>query len=176
MESAIWRVEALAVPAWHERCARCDRIRPHESTQRFRVNAQGSRHDVWLVYRCPHCSARRNRRIGRRLRVGELAPDLLAAYLGNDPGLARLHAFDLRSLQPLPYRVERPPLVSARPLPIRIAQRFDCGVRWDRFLARELGWSRDRVARAWREGAIEVNGVARPSRLVRNGQEVELRQ
>ncbi|RIK91863.1 MAG: thioredoxin domain-containing protein, partial [Proteobacteria bacterium] len=38
-----------------------------------------------------------------------------------------------------------------------------CGVRWDALLARELGWSRTRVARARAGGAIriEAHGHAR---------------
>ncbi len=175
MESCVWRVVALAVPAWPEPCARCDRIRPHESTWRFRVNAQGSRHDVWLVYRCPHCGNRRNRRIARRLRARELGSSALAGYLGNDPDLARAHAFEVSARQPLPYRVEREVLTDARPLRILVEQRFDCCIRWDRFLAGEFDWSRSRVARAWRTGAIEIPGVARASRMVRNAQTVELR-
>jgi len=54
LDPLVWRVLPLGVPAWPECCSRC--AAPElESTSRFRVNANGVLHDVWLLYRCPSC-------------------------------------------------------------------------------------------------------------------------
>jgi hypothetical protein len=55
-----------------------------------------------------------------------------------------------------------------------IEQPLFCGVRWDRFLARELAWSRAQVARALRDGRARVWPAARPHRPVRDGDRLEL--
>ena len=166
----LWRVEVLGTPAWRERCARCGRPSDGECTGRFRVNSNGERHDVWLLYRCQLCGDTRKRRLAHRCRAGELPAGSLELYLSDDPAWARRHAFELAPLAPLPYRVSRPALPSDGALVARIAQREPCGERWDRFLARELGWSRGQVVRAARAGALRFEHGAGLAQCVRDGQ------
>lgn len=166
MDPLVWRVLPLGVPAWPERCSRC--AAPElESTSRFRVNANGVLHDVWLLYRCPSCGLPRKRSVRRRVR--EDAGGSLEPYRRSDPRCAALWAFELSRGQRVAYRVERQPLGSACGLEVRIEQPFPCGVRWDAFLARELGCSRARVVAAWQRGALTVARAARPRDVVRDG-------
>ena len=165
----LWRVEVLATPAWLERCVRCDRPTAQESTGRFRVNSNGERHDLWLLYRCPLCGDTRKRRLAQRRRVGELPAGALAPYLHDDAAWARRHAFELAPHAPLPYRVLRPDLPEGS-LAACIAQPEPCGERWDRFLARELGWPRAQVVRAAESGRLRLAGGGSLARPVRDGQ------
>jgi hypothetical protein len=170
----LWRVEVLGTPAWRERCARCGRPSAHESTGRFRVNSNGERHDLWLLYRCPLCGDTRKRRLAQRCRAGELPARALDPYLHDDPVWARRHAFELPPREPLPYRVERPELPGEGVLAVRVAQPEPCGERWDRFLARELGWSRSRVVHVAATGALRLDGGASLARVVQDGQRFTL--
>lgn len=170
----LWRVEALLAPPFSASCPRCHRRRRFECAGRFRVNAQQARLDVWLLYRCRGCDHTAKRRLLRRMPVGALAPGLLEGYLRDDAELVRRHAFELPLAEALPYRVERPPLPASGKLRGRIVQPHPCGVRWDRFLARELGVSRSGIAAAWRRGDVEVEGVASPARLVGDGQALRI--
>jgi hypothetical protein len=159
----IWRVEVLATPAWRDLCPRCGGVAAHDSTGCFRVNANGARHDLWLLYRCRGCGDTRKRRLAHRALASELPGGSLAPYLANDAACARRHAFALRPAAPLPYRVLRPALPAAGPLAVRLALPEPCGERWDRFLARELGCTRSAVARAAADGALRLDGsLARP--------------
>jgi hypothetical protein len=170
---ALWRVEPLAMPPLAVVCPRCRASDRFESAGRFRVNANQARLDVWLLYRCARCPHTLKRRLLRRAPVGAIAPDRLDAYFRDEPALARAHAFEVPLAGPLPYRVERPPLDLARPLRARIVQPLPCGLRWDRFLARELRVSRAQLARAWRAGAIAIVPAPRtPSAAVRDGDEL----
>jgi hypothetical protein len=163
----LWRVDVLETPPWHDACARCGRVAAHDSTGAFRVNANGARHDVWLLYRCRACGATKRRRLARRAGVAELP---LAAYLANDPVLARRHAFEIAPREPLRYRVTRPPLPPSGRLAARLVLPEPCGERWDRFLARELGCSRGAVARRAASGALALTHGAELSRPLRDGQ------
>ena len=165
----LWRVEVLGTPVWRERCARCGGPSDGECTGRFRVNSNGERHDVWLLYRCLLCGDTRKRRVARRCRAGELPAGRLAPYLTDDPAWARRHAFEVAPLAPLPYRVLRPALPADGALVVRIAQPELCGERWDRFLARELGWSRGRVVLAAAAGVLRFEHGARLAQCVRDG-------
>ena len=170
---ALWRVEPLAVPPLAAACPHCRASDRFESAGRFRVNANQARLDVWLLYRCARCAHTLKRRLLRRAPVGAIAEDRLDAYFRDEPALARAHAFEVPLAGPLPYRVLRPPLDLARPLRARIVQPLPCGLRWDRFLARELGLSRAQVARAWRAGEIAIAPPPRmPSAPVRDGDEL----
>lgn len=166
MDPLVWRVLPLGVPTWPERCSGCS-APELESTSKFRVNANGVLHDVWLLYRCTGCGLTRKRSVLRRVR--EEACGSLDPYRHSDPDHAALWAFALSRGQRVAYRVERPPLAPAGELDVRIAQPFPCGVRWDAFLARELGCARAKVVAAWQRGALAVAPATRPRDVVRDG-------
>jgi hypothetical protein len=166
----LWRVEVLATPAWRDLCARCGGVAAHDGTASFRVNSNGARHDVWLLYRCRGCGDTRKRRLARRALASELPGGALEPYLANDAACARRHAFELRPEAPLPYRVLRPDLPADGPLAARILAPEPCGERWDRFLARELGCARAEVQRAAASGALRLEGARSLARPLQDGQ------
>jgi len=168
----VWRVVPREIPTWAMRCVEC-RESALESTGQFRVNSNGSIHDVWLIYECPACGHRRNRSVHRRVR--ETARLSLDPYRQNDPRVGALWAFALSRGESVPYRIDRPTLVGPALLAIRIDQPFPCGVRWDVFLAHELGDSRRQIRAAWRSSALFIPSAVRPSAIVRDGDQLFLR-
>jgi len=172
LASSPWRVVPRAVPAWTVSCRHCSTT-GLECTGRFRVNANGALHDVWLLYACPGCGRGRRRSVHRRVRESAALP--LAPFRRDDPEVAALWAFALSRGTPVPYRVERPVLVGPAELAVRIEQPFPCGARWDAFLSRELGVSRSRLRAAWRAGAIATAARLRPGDVVRDGDRLRLR-
>jgi len=169
----VWRVEALALPALSLRCARCARVSSFHCIERFRVNANGGLLDVWLLYRCETCAEVHKQRIERRVRADVLPRDVLAGYQADQPALARRCAFAAGNGAEVPVRVVRDAVLLNGALRAVIAQPEPCGVRWDRLLARELGWSRARVAREASAGRLRVNGCADARRIVRDGDALE---
>lgn len=173
MLQVVWRVEALALPSLLLACARCARTSSFVCTERFRVNANGGRLDVWLLYRCPACDETHKQRVLRRVRVADLSRGVLESYQGDEPALARRCAFASGRGMEVPFRVERPPLPADGVLYARIEQPEPCAARWDRLLAREFGWSRARVARAAEQGSMRVNGGASLRGAVADGDVLE---
>ena len=173
MLQVIWRVEALALPALLLACARCARSSSFVCTERFRVNANGGRLDVWLLYQCLDCAEVHKERVVRRARVVEVSPKLLDGYQVDEPTLVRQCAFASGRGAEVPFRVERPSLPASGLLRARIEQPEPCGARWDRLLASELGWSRAQVARAAEQGRLRVNGAGGLRRAVADGDDLE---
>jgi hypothetical protein len=171
---AIWRIEALAAPRWMQACSGCHAISPFESNECFRVNANGGRLDVWLLYGCRGCGATAKRSVLRRVRVADVDPARLDGYHRNDAALAWRHAFDVATAEPLPHRVVRPPLPASGVLHVAIEQPFACGLRCDALLAAELGWSRTRVARAFAAKQIELLRGASLASRVRDGDAIRV--
>jgi len=140
VETATWRIVPLRTPRVLRRCSRCDAERPFSSTDKFRVNANGRKVDVWLVYRCDACGISWNRTVLERRTPEAIGTDLYRRYEANDLALAWAHAFDPRGVRAdadVPLRVEKtgPDVADA----IRFEVPYPIARRLDRLLARELG-------------------------------------
>ncbi len=138
-------------------CNRCGTVKAYRCSGKFRVNANGKRIDVWLIYRCIDCDNSWNFGIFERCNRRDIEPTLLAALESNDPALARRHAFDVVALRNQVGRIEEFSDVavlkqrlsdkgeSATVLEIRLALEMPTSLRLDRLLATELGISRSRL-------------------------------
>ena len=66
-------------------CAGCDGKSTYRCADRFRVNANGKRLDVWLIYRCQRCKHTYNLPVYSRILRDSLSPGEYRALLANDP-------------------------------------------------------------------------------------------
>lgn len=150
--SVAWTVTSARSFCVTRRCARCDAARVFESSGKFRVNANGKRVDVWLIYRCGVCEKSWNRTVIERRPVDAFAPGLLDALEANDLARARALGLDLAcDGRASAFAVGKARLHASPPpwttLAIRIAAPEPIAVRLDAVLARALGLSRRRVSR-----------------------------
>jgi hypothetical protein len=84
-----------AVPRIRRTCPRCRRERSFASSGRFRVNANGRRLDVWLLFRCEGCGRVWKLEVHARARLEAIGPERLERYLRNDEETARRIARDV---------------------------------------------------------------------------------
>jgi hypothetical protein len=169
-ESTVWRISPLSAPRILRHCPHCAQERRFASTERFRLNAQKRRIDVWLIYACTECDATWNLTVLSRVAQSGIDRDLFERMTRNDPGTARALAFDRAALtragarvEPsVEYRVERSAGDVARaraacvPLRIHIAMTEPCRIRVDRLLSSELGLSRSCLERHAERGEIAI--------------------
>jgi len=83
-----WTVLSEEKPLTHRPCGRCGIVRPFVSTGKFRLNANGSRLDAWLIHRCIVCGRRWNKTLFERRPVKSFSSEELEALQANDPSLA----------------------------------------------------------------------------------------
>lgn len=141
-------------------------MKAYRCSSKFRVNANGKRIDVWLIYRCIDCDNSWNFGIFERCNRRDIGPTLLASLESNDPMLARRHAFDVVALRNRVGRVEEFSDVAvhkhrlgdegATALEIRLALEAPTSLRLDRLLAGELGISRSRLQALDEKGLLVV--------------------
>lgn len=152
-----WAITPAIAPQPLINCNRCGGVKAYRCSGKFRVNANGKRIDVWLIYRCVDCDNSWNFGIFERCNRRDIEPALLQALESNDPGLARRHAFDIVALRNQVGRVEEFADVavhkrllggareSAAVLELQLGLEMPTSLRLDRLLANELGISRSRL-------------------------------
>lgn len=87
------------------RCGGCKKKKEFVCGGKFRVNANGRRLDVWLVYRCEKCGHTLNVPLYERVPPEKLPPALYRGFLDNDPALVRRFAGDRGLFKSLGYRL-----------------------------------------------------------------------
>lgn len=69
-------------------CAKCGGKSYFINTNSFRVNANGNRLDVWLIYQCEKCKHTLNITIYERIKTSEIPKEKYLGFLRNDTTLA----------------------------------------------------------------------------------------
>jgi len=72
----------------YHRCGSCGKKRQFANTGRFRVNANGKKVDVWLIYQCVKCKYTWNLAIYERTKPGKISMEEYRMFLENDEELA----------------------------------------------------------------------------------------
>ena len=65
-------------------CAGCGRKTLFQNTKKFRVNANGNKLDVWLIYQCEKCKHTFNLAIYERQKVSSIPETEYRQFLDND--------------------------------------------------------------------------------------------
>jgi hypothetical protein len=158
LHAVVWTLRAARPPRVWRHCPRCDARRAFASSERFRVNAQKRRVDVWLIHRCPDCDFTWNATVVERATPEEIGAARYALFQDNDAATAWACAFAVpgADLAAVPVVVDRPPLVL--PARVTLVHRDPVRPRVDRLLAQELGRSRSAIARGLAAGELVAEG------------------
>lgn len=70
------------------RCPKCGRRTYFKNTGKFRVNANGNKLDVWLIYQCEECKHTLNLAIYERQKVSSILKEEYLSFLENNEQLA----------------------------------------------------------------------------------------
>lgn len=190
LSEVCWRIVPLHPPRVLRYCAKCRSIRRFASSDKFRLNAQQHKVDVWLIYKCLECESTWNCTIIARRTAKEIGPAHYLHFQQNDKEFAWSYAFDLSLLSRLgvqvdtevEVQVERSSADSRKDdhgsKKIRLELAWPGIIRLDRLLAEQLQVSRSYLQR-WVDGERlriwpeEKNALRKPAR---NGQIVYLNQ
>lgn len=72
-------------------CPKCGRKTYYTNTKKFRVNANGNKLDVWLIYQCAECKHTFNIAIYERQKVSFIPKREYQCFLNNDEQLAEMY-------------------------------------------------------------------------------------
>ncbi|MGL5437956.1 MAG: DUF1062 domain-containing protein [Lachnospiraceae bacterium] len=77
-------------------CPGCRRTTSYQNTNCFRINANGSKIDVWLIYHCSVCKHTLNLTIYERKQAGQIDRSEYQKFMANNKGLAEAYGRDKR--------------------------------------------------------------------------------
>lgn len=83
----------------YHRCGGCGKKQEFINSGKFRVNANGNRVDVWLIYRCKKCKHSWNLTIYERVKPSRLEQEEYELFLANDDALAAVYGNDISFLK-----------------------------------------------------------------------------
>ncbi len=97
-------------------CAGCGKKTTFKNTKKFRVNANGNKLDVWLIYQCENCKHTFNLTIYERQKPSSIPANEYKSFLNNDEQLAEAYGRNLQffkknkteiDFQNVNYRIEK---------------------------------------------------------------------
>lgn len=159
-----WELIPSSLPVVIRSCPKCGNASNYICSGNFRVNANQSSLDVWLIYQCGKCKSTWNMEILSRTKVKAIDKDLYHKFISNDPELARQYAFDPAihshhklsvNYDEIEYEIQgKVPELGNAQCRIDITSPCSIDLRLDALLSRQLGLSREKIKNLWKSGKI----------------------
>lgn len=83
----------------YHRCGGCGKKQEFINSGKFRVNANGNRVDIWLIYRCKRCKHTWNLTVYERVRSSKISQTEYEQFMENDDELALQYGNDISFLK-----------------------------------------------------------------------------
>lgn len=77
-------------------CPKCGRKTHYINTKKFRVNANGNKLDIWLIYQCVECKHTLNLAIYERKKVSSIPKEEYQCFLNNDEQFAEMYGKNMQ--------------------------------------------------------------------------------
>lgn len=166
-KEVLWEIVPKNTPAAIRNCRKCKSKEEFYSSNCFRVNANQSRIDVWLIYKCSKCNTTWNETIVERMNVKDIDRSLYEKFTVNDVETAWKYCFDVETMRKndtkfdysnIEYEVVGEDIdINAigkvdYKLFIKSKYRFD--LRLDRMLKNKLGVTRAQLCKLVESGVI----------------------
>ena len=155
-------------------CSGCGKKSTFKNTKRFRVNANGNRLDVWLIYQCDKCKHTYNLALYERAKVSSLPKNEYQCFLSNDEQLAEMYGRNYQlfkrnraeiDLESISYQYVRLKGISdgmkhEQPVEIVIQNPYGLKIRSEKQIAEVLSISRSQVKKMTELGDITMQIVS----------------
>lgn len=161
-----WKVIPINEPNVIRNCSKCGGKAHFENSKKFRVNANQSKLDVWLIYQCKKCKTTWNMTILSRVNPKEIPNNQYKWFIDNDKELARFYAFDVDThrrngsildYHEIEYTIEGKTL-DIQALEEKVTILLECEevftIRMDKVLSRQLEISRAQVRSLVEKGIL----------------------
>lgn len=169
IEKYLWSIKPITTPVVRKNCPKCNEKTNYINSKKFRVNANKSNIDIWLIYQCEKCKTSWNMDIYERAKTGSISPNKYNEFMQNNKELAEQYGFDIDihnknkvdlRIKEVVYEVKKIKIQQEESVRgeilIEIKCKYPCGIRIDRLLSDNLNISRKNVKEMYEEGNIFI--------------------
>lgn len=89
-----WTIKPKELPSILKNCSKCKAKKEFKNSGKFRVNANGSQLDIWLIFRCESCETTYNLTVLERIEAGRVDKEEYKGFLSNSNHLAAKYGND----------------------------------------------------------------------------------
>lgn len=155
-------------------CPKCSRKTHYKNTKKFRINANGNKLDIWLIYQCEECKHTLNLAIYERQKVSSIPKDEYRLFLDNSEQLAETYGKNIQLFRKNKADIDFDRInydfvklhesiensESGKRIAVTINNPYRLKIRPEKHIAEILGLSRSQVKRLLESGEIEwkMNG------------------
>ncbi len=151
-------------------CPKCGRKTHYINTKKFRVNANGNKLDVWLIYQCEECKHTLNLTIYERQKVSSIPEEEYQCFLDNNEQLAEMYGKNMQLFRTNKADIDFDRLhygfamlhetiessEFGEQIVITIKNPYQLKIRSEKQIAMFLGLSRNQVKSLLEKGEIEL--------------------
>ena len=151
-------------------CPKCGSKTHYKNTKKFRINANGNKLDIWLIYQCEECKHTLNISIYERRKVSSIPKEEYQRFLSNDEKLAEAYGknmqlflknkadidFDALNYDFIKTQESLENAGFGEQILITINNPLGLKIRPEKQIAEVLGLSRSQVKRRLEKGEIEL--------------------
>lgn len=94
-----WRIIPNNTPLLIRHCSKCNRKMEYYCSEKFRMNSNGMKNDVWIIYKCTKCDTTLKLTICSGVKPQDIPKELFDKFTHNDAELAWKYAFDRNFLK-----------------------------------------------------------------------------
>jgi hypothetical protein len=159
-----WRIVPTNTPAVIRHCSKCNRKMPFYCSEKFRMNGNNTRIDVWIIYKCTKCDTTLKLTIMKGIKPHGIPRELFEKFTHNDTTLAWQYAFDKIFMRKnacvvdytgVEYRVEGfCGEMPRQPLLVRLESEYYFNLKLSTLLAGVLGIAVNKLKAIIAEGLI----------------------
>lgn len=155
-------------------CSGCGKKTAFKNTKRFRVNANGNKLDVWLIYQCEHCKHTFNLTIYERQNPTSVPQNEYNLFLNNDEQFAEMYGRNLHffkknkaeiDFQNINYHYMKQQEITdtnacTKSVWIIIHNPYSLKIRPEKQISEVLGLSRSHVKKMMEQEQIQLDSIS----------------
>ena len=164
-----WEIVPITLPMVKKHCSKCGNNASFENSQKFRVNANKNKLDIWLIYKCEKCKSTWNMPIYERISFIDINKTKYKLFLNNDLELAKEYGFNLDihnknkvklDLENVEYEIVGEDInilqsnFNKNKIVLEIICKYSLGLRVDKVLSKKLDISREKVKKLYENSII----------------------
>ncbi|MCT4544938.1 MAG: DUF1062 domain-containing protein [Vallitalea sp.] len=163
-----WEIIPLTLPMVKKNCCKCGNNSLFINSNKFRVNANKNKLDIWLIYQCEKCKSTWNMSIYERINYKDIDPTIYKLFLNNDIELAKQYGFDIAihnknkvniDYENIEYEIigEKIDILEEnfnKKIILDITCKYPFGLRVDKVLSKKLGVSREKIKKLHKNSLI----------------------